>query len=278
MKKIVLLVLATVVALMVAQLARADVRQTDPTGDSATAPDITAVTAANDPAGNLTFTVQTNQAALSADSVVLLAFDLDDNPETGGDGVEALLFLSSGGWQYVEWNGTQFAPGNASSANASYASGLLTFKISKADLSPEDDIFTFWAGSLQFDAAGEVVASDDAPDGTGAYVYEITKPKPLTLRAGATSATPAAPKAGATLVVRAPVTRGDTGGPLASGTVTCTVRVGTAAVKATGRVRNGVATCTMKIPKTAKGKMVRGTMKITLQGVSTAKTFSYRVR
>ena len=68
----------------------------------------------------------------------------------------------------------------------------------------------------------------------------------------------------------------DNGAALATGTVTCTVRVGTVPLRATGSMRNGVAACAMKLPKTAKGKLVKVTVKVTFQGVSTTKTFSAR--
>src|SRR5918995_3582522 len=61
MKRVVVFLATGLLALAAAQVAKADVSFTDPAGDSGTAPDITAVTAANDPAGNLTFTVRTNQ-------------------------------------------------------------------------------------------------------------------------------------------------------------------------------------------------------------------------
>jgi hypothetical protein len=274
MKRVLLFASAGVLALCTAQLARADVSFTDPAGDSGAAPDITAVTAANDAAGNLTFTVRTNQASLGADAVVFLVFDIDQNPDTGSNGVESFLVIASDGWEFVKWNGTQFVSAGAASANASYTNGLLTFKIGKADLGGVEK-FTFWADTTQFDSAGNVLAEDTAPDGNDAYEYTITKP--LTLRAGATTAVPARPAAGKPFVVRTRITRGDTGGPLASGTVTCTVRIGTAVVRATGRVSGGVATCTMRIPKTAKGKLLRGSMKVTFRGVSTTKTFSFRI-
>jgi hypothetical protein len=269
------LFLATgLLALAAAQVAKADVSFTDPAGDSGTAPDITAVTAANDPAGNLTFTVRTNQPTLGADAAVFIVFDVDQNQQTGSDGVESFFLISSDGWVFVKWNGTEFAPAGAASANGSYANGVATFKVSKADLGVGEK-FTFWSESYQFDAAGTATGSDAAPNGTDAYEYVFAKP--LTLRAGATTAVPARPKAGSLFAVRARITRGDTGGPLASGTVTCTVRIGTAVVRATGRVGNGVAACNMRVPKTAKGKLLRGTMKVTFQGVSVTKTFSYRV-
>jgi hypothetical protein len=276
MKKVLLLVVSGVLALSVAQLARADASFTDPAGDSGTAPDITAVTAANDATGaNLTFTVRTNQAALAADAVVFLYFDADQNGQTGSNGVESVLLVGSGGWEYLKWNGSAFAAANAASANASYANGLLTFKITKADMGGSDKL-AFWVDTAQFDAADNVIAQDTSPDGDS--IYEYTVMKPLTLRAGATTAVPAAPKAGKSFVVRTRITRGDTGGPLASGAVKCTIRIGTVAIRATGRVAGGVASCTMTIPKTAKGKTVRGTMKVTLQGVSTSKTFSYKIK
>ena len=274
MKKVILFLATGLLALGAAQIAKADASYTDPAGDSGTAPDVTAVTAANDPANNLTFTVRTNHPALLPDAALFLVFDIDQNPQTGSSGVESFFVISSDGWQFVKWNGSQFAPANAASANASYANGVATFKISKADLGAPDK-FSFWVESYQFDATGNVVGQDAAPDGTAVYEYTIAKP--LTLRAGTTTTVPARPRAGKAFAVRARITRGDTGGPLASGTVTCTVSVGTARIRASGRVSGGVAVCNMTIPKKAKGKFVRGTMKVTFQGVSTTKTFSYRV-
>lgn len=274
MKRVVLFLATGLLALAAAQVAKADASFTDPAGDAGTAPDITAATAANDAAGNLTFTVRTNQPTLGADAAVFIVFDLDQNAQTGSGGVESFFVIGSDGWQFLKWNGTEFASAAAPSANGSYANGLATFKVSKADLGGVEQ-FTFWADTAQFDANGAVIAEDTAPDGTDAWEYVFAKP--LTLRAGTTTTVPVRPRAGKAFAVRARITRGDTGGPLASGTVTCTVRVGTARIRASGRVSGGVAVCNMQIPKTAKGKLVRGTMKVTFQGVSTTKTFSYRV-
>lgn len=274
MKKALLLVSTAALALGAAQLAKADASYSDPAGDSGTAPDITAVTAANDTAGNLTFTVRTNQPAL-ADAAVDIAFDTDQNAQTGGNGVEFYFLIGPSGWEFARWDGSKFVAAAAPSANGSYANGLATFKISKADLGGVET-FVFWADTFQLDANGNVIAEDTAPDGTSAYKY--TQSKPLTLRAGTTTAVPAKPVAGRPFAVRTRISRGDTGGPLTTGTVTCTVRVGTAPVRATGRVAGGVASCSMTLPKTAKGKLVRVTTKVTLQGVSTTKTFSARVR
>ena len=274
MKKVLLLVSTAALALGAAQLAHADASYTDPTGDAQSAPDITAVSAAHDTAGNLSFTVRTSHATLASGSIVGDAFDTAQNPDTGSNGVEYLFLMGSSGWQFARWDGTNFVSAGASSANGSYVNGVATFKVNKADLGGVTK-FTFWADAVQLDANGNVIGSDTAPDGTAAYVYELTKP--LTLKAGAVTAAPAKPAAGKPFTVRTRVTRGDTGGPLTTGTVACSVRVGKAPLRATGKVAAGVASCAMTLPKTAKGKTVTVTLKVTLQGVSTSKTFSAKV-
>ena len=125
------------------------------------------------------------------------------------------------------------------------------------------------------DANGNVIAEDTAPEGTNAYLYRIANP--LTLRAATATAVPAKPAAGRRFTVGMRVTRGDNGAALASGMVTCTVRVGTAPLRATGRLRNGVAVCATQLPKTAKGKLLRVTVKVSFQGFSTMKAYSARV-
>jgi hypothetical protein len=89
---------------------------------------------------------------------------------------------------------------------------------------------------------------------------------------------PARPVAGKAFAVRIAVIRGDTGAPLPSGTAACTVRLGLKSQVAVGRVRaGGLAACTMVIPKSAHGKRLRGTIKVTYRNVSVAKSFSYTV-
>jgi hypothetical protein len=272
MKKVLLLVSTAALALGVAQLASADASNSDPAGDSGTAPDITMVTAAGDTAGNLTFAVRTNQPALAADAVLDIAFDTDQNPQTGGNGVEFFFLIASDGWEFLRWDGSRFVGAAAASANGSYANGVATFKVGKADLGGASK-FTYWADSFQLDANGNVIAEDTAPDGNEAYEYAQ-----VTLRAATPTAVPARPVAGKAFAVGTRVTRADNGAALATATVTCTVRVGTTPLRATGRMRNGVAVCAMQLPKTAKGKLVRVAIKVTAQGATTTKTYSARAK
>ena len=283
MKAALLLLATATVCLAAAQVAAADASFTDPAGDSQTAPDILAVTVANDAAGNLTFTVRTNQAALNGDALVLLELDTDKNSTTGSEGLEYVFLIGSQGWQLLRWDGTRLVAASASSANASYASNTATFKISRADLGGVGS-FNFYADSVQVDAGANVIASDTAPDGTAVYTYTIVNPPPpppppapLTLRAGAVKFSPAKAVAGRPLAIRVGVTRGDTGGPLASGAAACKITVAGKPVRASGAVRAGVASCSLRVPATARGKQLRGTVKVTFRGVSTTKAFSIRI-
>ena len=280
MKKALLGIAVLALSLLAATAALADARYNDPTGDSGGAPDITAVTVTNDAAGNLTFTVTTNQPALAADAGVSLWFNTDLNFSTGDDGIEYALFVESGGWSVERWDGSQYVAAATSSANSTYANGALTFRINKADLGITSG-FVFYAVSVQWNSAGELAARDDAPDGTAVYTYMLTTPPPppppLTLRASAPVAVPVNPVAGKSFTVRVAVTRGDTGAALASGVATCKVTLGLQPLRAVGTVRAGKASCAMAIPKTAHGKRIRGTIKVTFKNVSVTKSFSYRV-
>ena len=102
---------------------------------------------------------------------------------------------------------------------------------------------------------------------------------PLTLRASKPVSVPVQPRVGRPFAVRLAVVRGDTGASVPSGTATCKVSLAFKKLAAVGRVRaGGRATCTMAIPKSARGKRLRGTIKVTFRNVSVTKSFSYRVR
>lgn len=275
MRRALLLVSIGLLALCGAKLARADASYADSTGDSGTAPDIRIVTAANDASGALTFTVRTNQQALTEGAAVRLAFDLDQNALTGSKGADALFVVRSGGWEFVRWNGSRFVAQVAASATASYAAGQATFRIGKADLGATER-FAFRAETIQSDPGGAVLAEDTAPNGDSPYVYTLVRPFPL--HASTVTAVPARPVAGYRFTVGTRVSRADNGAAIASGTVTCTARVGTRSVGAAGRLRNGIAICSLRLGTTAKGKMLRGTIKLTVQGSSVSKPFSFRVR
>ena len=92
--------------------ALADVSFTDPAGDAADAPDVTAVTVSNDTGGNILFHVTV--ANFTPESRVVIYLDTDKNASTGEDGSEYLLRLDRSadpaiqGWGMGQWNGTDW--------------------------------------------------------------------------------------------------------------------------------------------------------------------------
>jgi hypothetical protein len=260
------------------QSASADSSASDPIGDAGAAPDITAVSVANDGSGALAFTVRTGAGTLSTTTAIVVSLDTDKNASTGSDGIEYLFVIDGGGWGLLKWNGSTFEQAAAPSASAVYSAGAAVFKINKSDIGVADS-FVYYADSYLFDANDEVVATDTAPDGTAVYTYTLTKPAapaPLRLTAGSITYSAKA-RAGSPETVRVAVTRSDTGRGLASGTATCSVKVGTTAVHAVGSVRGGAAICTFRIPKSAHGKTLHGTVKARFGSSVVTKSFSTHV-
>jgi Domain of unknown function (DUF1929)/Bacterial Ig domain len=102
---------------------------------------------------------------------------------------------------------------------------------------------------------------------------------PLTLRASKPVSVPVQPRVGQPFAVRLAVVRGDTGASVSSGTASCKVSLGWKKLAAVGRLRaGGRATCAMVIPKSARGKRLRGAVRVTFRNVSVTRSFSYVVR
>jgi len=277
MRKITTLVVLFALSLLAAGGARADARYTDPVGDSGSAADITAVAVTNDSSGNVTIKVTTDQASLRAQAVLTLFFDSDGDSTTGGDGVEYYLIYGATGGIFYHWNGSRYVEATAPSLDVDYGDSTLTFRINTRDLGGVDD-FVFYVTSQQYNVSGTVIATDHAPNNGGGFDYSLKGPPPLTLHSTAPVAAPLKPVHGKALAVRVNVTRSDTGLNLGTGTVTCRVTVGLKPLRAIGFLRAGRATCAMVMPRNAKGKKVRGTIKTTFRGVSTSRAFTYLVR
>jgi hypothetical protein len=298
-------VLAT--ALLVVQGAAADQTYTDPAGDATGgAPDVTNVAVANDGAGKITFDITT--AGLPApDTFVDMPIDSDSNPNTGDDGIDYDFILqgSTGSGVLLRWNGSDYVPHVVPSARVSFASGVVHFEVNRADIGNSSG-FVFWVSALKVSGTS-VVGFDDAPDGTSVYTYALVQhpacsdkidndgdgkidsadqgcsaatdtdetDPPLKLSAGKPAgARPA--KAGAAFTVAMTVTRSD--GTAFKGRVTCTARAGAAALRAAGTASAGTARCTMKLPKTAKGKKLTGSITASAGTASVTKPYAFAIR
>lgn len=101
----------------------------------------------------------------------------------------------------------------------------------------------------------------------------------VTLRAGPVTATPARPSPGGRLVVRMAVTRVETGELVTEGRVVCSARVGKTQSRVLARtLSRGVATCAFRVPSRSRGKLVRGTIAVSVSDVTARRSFSARVR
>lgn len=94
--------------------------------------------------------------------------------------------------------------------------------------------------------------------------------------ASAVKVTPAAPKAGSTLVASVRVTKG--GSPVKPTGIMCSASIGKTKVKGGAKSSSGVASCLFKTPKSGKGKTLLGSVSFSAGGQSFAKQFAARLR
>lgn len=259
----------------------------DSTGEDASAPDVTSIVVSNDDAGALTFQINiSNRPALTPDMFALMFLDTDQNSATGdpNTGAEYAIQLEPGNVGLFRWNGSDFlaAPSQAS-LTYSYTPAGATIRISANDLGkPKAFGFaTLVASGVTTNAAGEPdftnIYTDAAPDpGHGLFSYQVLTRLILTVTAFTVSPKPA--KAGRPFSVSLAANQNDTNGPVQRGTATCAATIAFKPIVAvTHTVANGVASCVWRIPKTAKGKTLRGTITLTVQGVKVSRPFSSRI-
>ncbi|MFL5961667.1 MAG: hypothetical protein ACJ757_02060 [Gaiellaceae bacterium] len=260
----------------------------DSVGEDAAAPDITSVAVSNDDAGLITFKIAiSNRPTLTSDMTVLLYLDTDQKPTTGDAsfaGTDYVIELDPGSVSLFQWNGSDYvaAPSQSSLIFAYDASGA-TIKAGAVDLGKTKG-FNFVAiaiSGIALDASGNPdftnIHADAAPDsGHGLFSYQVlTK---LTLSVVAFSTVPKPARVGKSFVAGLAANESDTNGPVQSGTVACSATIGTKHVTASAHgIANGVAACSWKIPKTAKGKTIRGTITLTVQGVKVSHSFAVKI-
>ena len=258
----------------------------DSIGEDPRAPDITSVVVSNDDAGNLAFGVNvSNRPALTADMYFVISLDSDQNAATGSvdlQGVDHMIRLKPGALELFRWDGSDFvaAPSQAS-LSYSYSAGGPTIRVNAAELGKTKGFrFQVYAVSgLRVDPTGRPdltnIHRDVAPDpGQGFFTYRVLTKLVLTVTRFTIGPKPA--RAGrpfsASLVA---ITNG---GEAVQGTAACAATIAFKRVVAVSHVvAHGVASCVWPIPSTAKGKMLRGTITLTAQGVKVARSFSSRI-
>ena len=273
-------VLVCGLALLAVPGALADRAYSDPAGDSGTAPDVTAVRTTHDSAGTITFSATTNQPVLASDASVYVYVDSDRNPATGLPvrGLGADHFFSHdgefGAGFVFHVNGNFLAVDFRSTLATSYTAGTLTARINRSDLGNTDK-FAFLIEAERDDQNDSTPNdSDFAPDAGPFFEYSLVA---IALTVGKPVGVPGKPVAGKSFVLTAPVTRSD-GQAFTAGTVTCKAKAGEVPLSARGRIVDGAARCSMRIPKTAKAKMLRGSLMVSGDDApAVTRPFAYRI-
>jgi hypothetical protein len=270
----------------------------DTAADAGAAPDITAVTVANDDQGLITFRLTVaNRSTLGADDTIAIPLATNDPDLVKGsrnDGANYVLGLDARDAFLLQWNGASMdeVDPRPTSVTGSFSDGVATITVKQEDLAPGfPDMsvpisFNFYALGLVFNGSA-VTAEDDAPDGTDFWSYRIS----AVLRQIVTNFdADKTIKAGKTLTVFLGLAHGDTGEAVSAGKVTCRARIGAKALKGSGhfvtiplKLGDGVlqspdAICSWKVPKMAKKKTIKGSISVSESGFTATRPFSTKVR
>jgi hypothetical protein len=269
---------------------------TDSTGEDAQGPDITTVVASNDDKGLLTFVINVpNRPTLTGDMLFILFVDSDANSATGDPqslGADYAIELDgplsgSAGVGLFRWNGTDFTAAGVAQTTLvfAYANGAVTIKLNASELGSTRrfGFGVFAVSGITLDpTTGEPnfdnIRLDLAPDsGHGFYTYEV-KITPPSLVVKSIGRKPLTPRAGKAFSVFVTFARSDGATPSTAPTATCRATVAGRALRASASVvTGGRATCTWSVPRTAKGKTIRGTITVQADGLKASRPFSAKV-
>jgi hypothetical protein len=310
MRRLLVLVSTLAAALVLGAAASADQSYTDAVGDAGSATDLASITVRNDSAGLITIQI-TTASPIVPNHVLFVAVDADKNAATGGDGDEYWFYggqiLGSG---FFAWNGSGYSKTAPPSFSATSSGNTAQFSISRGDLGNTSG-FRFWIATASIDQSGSSLQFkfwDFAPE-AGYFTYDLTYPQcgngrdddgdgkvdtqdlgcssatddnesddPVSISLGKATILPARPHAGSSVVVSVPTTRVETAQPLDGGTVTCAARVvGGKALRGAATLVAGKAQCRIKLPASAAGKTVRGSIAVTYQSASASAPFAFKV-
>jgi hypothetical protein len=248
----------------------------DAAGDSGAAPDITDVDVGNDVVAGpivMWITVPNRPDDLVDDDVLWVGLDIDQNAATGDElGVEYWIGVAETVW-LERWDGTDYVNADATSLRANFVKSAKAIRISiHPDRIGVTSAFDFFVEAVNGEEA------DAAPNGSPAWRYTLASGRPLLSVLGFVLK-PKAAGAGKPLTATMAVARADTRELLTLGKVTCTLIVGGKPVKAArAAFVDGLPQCRWSLPRSAKGKLLKGTISVTYGGSTAKKSFSARVK
>jgi hypothetical protein len=250
-------------------------RYVDPTGDAATAPDVTGVTVEGDARGQLLFTINVVQLPTEGDTGGLLMLDTDLNGTTGeatSGGADFVFAVDPVArlYDFGRWTGSAWdwdTPHTTVQVRATPTT--LTFSVNRSELGNTTG-FNFWTRTWLGD--NDV---DDAPD-RGFWNYSVAANGPEIRRVMVT-ATPKAPKAGKrfTLTANGLELPPSAEPPLLvprPDSYSCTAKLAGRALKGTGTGR-----CSWAVPKSARKQRLTVVVTVAYLGATKSFTFAYRV-
>jgi hypothetical protein len=278
----------------------------DSRGETADGPDIDSVIVSSE-ADELALVVAIpTQPALTDDARIRVWLDADDNRRTGLAVAElrgADRFLLVDRWELGFGEVGLFSCSHDSCAGGkvgpdkvrfSYAGGRATFIVTAGSLGVDKvRRLRFWVEvwtGIELDpVTGRYVFTDAnpdfAPDGAGrrlgdpaALGADFWSFEGRALLVRSFSVRPSTPRAGALFTLRLAATRTDAGAAVTSGTVSCSAKIGGAAIKArSARFAATRGTCVFAIPADARGKSYRATIAIQAAGATVLRSVSGKV-
>lgn len=266
--------LAATALFLLAPSAGAVGRYADPTGDSGGAPDITGVSVASDPGGQILFTINVANLPSPAEVQTLLFLNTDGDPNTGmpdslGADYVFVVDESDNTYGFLRWTGAEWSETPFSTVSVRSSSTSVTVSVNRSELG-STTAFNFWARTIQGDAR------DTAPE-LGAWNYSLQAGGPDVQAALVQTQPSAGPRAGRPFTVtpvalRLPAT-GDASALMPKPErYSCTAKL--AGKRLAGR---GTGGCTFNVPKNAKRKALVVTVTVSYQGASKSFLFAYRV-
>jgi hypothetical protein len=253
------------------------------------APDITNVVVTNNDAGRITITIN-GLPRLVEGMLVGIDIDSDNNPATGSQdplslGADYAIELLPGNANLFRWDGTGFTrrSNDPPQSTLVFSGTTLSVSINAAELGNTTrfnfgvvvvtGIITDSQGNPDFTNA----QFDAAPDiGHGFWNYTV-RVAPLRLQARSFSLSPRPPRAGSALTARMVAARSDTGAVVTGGRVVCNATVGGRRIAGAGRFVGREARCTWRVPGSARGARIRGSIAVVFEGRRVTRSFSATV-
>jgi hypothetical protein len=243
--------------------------------DVATAPDICAANLITNDNESIMIAMHIHDRPdFAVGEVYSVVLDTDSNDATGGGvdtgplaGAEFVIDLANDSASLRRWNGTAFEPAT-----------------------PQPEMFTDWipaigpfvifspadignAQTFEFTLMTSNGADADLAPDAGGWPYTVT---PLVLTADRLNVGPA--RAGRPLVAVMRVMRSDFEVELDEGRITCAATVGGKRLAGKGSFVADHVGCAWKVPKTMRGKLLRGSVAVAYGGATAKRTFSVRVK